>query len=194
VWNLAALTFTNHLHFDLDQALHRLPPVTGGAQNPLGPSLNESYRARRRLMEMLQAKYTTFWTKCAPELPGVYSARLPRPTTCAVAHPPSRRSRPYAPLGFAAPHPATHAKWPPPCAPRAGWRGRSHSGSQYGLWLLITSMTGYLGLMNLGIPMASVHFIAKYDAQKSIHVFRGTLQPGFLVLSAPGVIMPFCDK
>src|SRR5215510_9108902 len=37
---------------------------------------------------------------------------------------------------------------------------------QYGLWLLITSMTGYLGLMNLGIPMASVHFIAKYDAQK----------------------------
>jgi O-antigen/teichoic acid export membrane protein len=38
---------------------------------------------------------------------------------------------------------------------------------QYGLWLLITSMTGYLGLMNLGIPMASVFFIAKYDSDKN---------------------------
>ena len=49
---------------------------------------------------------------------------------------------------------------------------------QYGLWLLITSMTGYLGLMNLGIPMASVHFIAKYDAQKVYTYFGELCSPG----------------
>lgn len=37
---------------------------------------------------------------------------------------------------------------------------------QYGVWLLITSMTGYLGLLLLGIPMASVRFITRYVTEK----------------------------
>jgi len=38
---------------------------------------------------------------------------------------------------------------------------------QYGVWLLVTSMTGYLGLLLLGIPMASVRFITRYVAEKN---------------------------
>jgi len=34
---------------------------------------------------------------------------------------------------------------------------------QYGTWLLITSFTGYLGLLVLGVPMASVRYIT-HDA------------------------------
>jgi O-antigen/teichoic acid export membrane protein len=37
----------------------------------------------------------------------------------------------------------------------------------YGVWLLITSMTGYLGFLTLGIPMATVRFIAASAAEKN---------------------------
>ena len=33
---------------------------------------------------------------------------------------------------------------------------------QYGMWLLITAITGYLGLLVLGLPMASVRFVARH--------------------------------
>ena len=33
---------------------------------------------------------------------------------------------------------------------------------QYGTWLLITALTGYLSLLVLGLPMASVRFVAKH--------------------------------
>ena len=38
---------------------------------------------------------------------------------------------------------------------------------QYGVWLLVTSMTGYLGLLLLGIPMASVRYITRYVTEKN---------------------------
>jgi O-antigen/teichoic acid export membrane protein len=36
----------------------------------------------------------------------------------------------------------------------------------YGTWLLITSMNGYLGLMVLGVPMASVRYFAQHVANR----------------------------
>ncbi len=36
---------------------------------------------------------------------------------------------------------------------------------QYGLWLLIASLTGYLGLLQLGVPMASVRHLSHAIAQ-----------------------------
>lgn len=35
----------------------------------------------------------------------------------------------------------------------------------YGVWLLVISVTGYLGLLVLGAPMASVRYIAQYAAE-----------------------------
>jgi O-antigen/teichoic acid export membrane protein len=40
---------------------------------------------------------------------------------------------------------------------------------QYGVWLLITSFTGYLSLLVLGVPMASVRFIT-HDASTGDHL------------------------
>jgi O-antigen/teichoic acid export membrane protein len=37
---------------------------------------------------------------------------------------------------------------------------------QYGIWLIITSLTGYMGLLMLGLPMASVRFVADSLAKK----------------------------
>lgn len=36
---------------------------------------------------------------------------------------------------------------------------------QYGTWLLIASLTSYLSMLTLGIPMATVRFVAKYSAE-----------------------------
>lgn len=38
--------------------------------------------------------------------------------------------------------------------------------TQYGVWLIITSLTGYMGLLMLGVPMASVRFITESLAKK----------------------------
>lgn len=35
----------------------------------------------------------------------------------------------------------------------------------YGTWVLITSLTGYLGLLSLGVPMASVRYLAQHVAE-----------------------------
>jgi len=35
----------------------------------------------------------------------------------------------------------------------------------YGTWTLITSMTGYIGLLALGVPMASVRYLAQHVAE-----------------------------
>src|SRR6267143_4396452 len=35
----------------------------------------------------------------------------------------------------------------------------------YGTWALITSLTGYLGLLALGVPMASVRYLAQHVAE-----------------------------
>ena len=35
----------------------------------------------------------------------------------------------------------------------------------YGTWTLITAMTGYIGLLALGVPMASVRYLAQHVAE-----------------------------
>ena len=37
----------------------------------------------------------------------------------------------------------------------------------YGTWTLITAMTGYIGLLALGVPMASVRYLAQHAAEKN---------------------------
>lgn len=37
---------------------------------------------------------------------------------------------------------------------------------QYGVWLLISSATGFFSLLQMGVPMANVRFISKYYAKK----------------------------
>jgi len=39
----------------------------------------------------------------------------------------------------------------------------------YGTWILITSVTGYLGLLVLGVPMASVRYFAQHVAKGDVH-------------------------
>ena len=36
----------------------------------------------------------------------------------------------------------------------------------YGTWTLITSFTGYIGLLALGVPMACVRYLAQHVAER----------------------------
>jgi O-antigen/teichoic acid export membrane protein len=46
---------------------------------------------------------------------------------------------------------------------------------QYGTWLLITSFTGYLGLLVLGVPMASVRFITRDASLRNYSAMNRTI-------------------
>ena len=45
----------------------------------------------------------------------------------------------------------------------------------YGTWLLISSLTGYVGLMILGVPMASVRFFAQHVAERDTRKLNQTI-------------------
>lgn len=45
----------------------------------------------------------------------------------------------------------------------------------YGTWALITSMTGYIGLLGLGVPMASVRYLAQHVAEGDSRKLNETL-------------------
>ena len=45
----------------------------------------------------------------------------------------------------------------------------------YGTWTLITSMTGYMGLLALGVPMASVRYLAQHVAEGDVRTTNETI-------------------
>jgi O-antigen/teichoic acid export membrane protein len=45
----------------------------------------------------------------------------------------------------------------------------------YGTWMLITSMTGYMGLLALGVPMASVRYLAQHVAEGDVSQTNRTI-------------------
>lgn len=51
---------------------------------------------------------------------------------------------------------------------------------QYGVWLLITSVTGYFALLQLGVPLANVRYVSKYHAQNDIHKVNEVLSSNLL--------------
>lgn len=62
----------------------------------------------------------------------------------------------------------------------------------YGTWILIASLTGYLGLLALGAPMASVRYIAEFAAQKKIreqNVAIGTFAGLYLSMGLASLVI-----
>jgi O-antigen/teichoic acid export membrane protein len=54
---------------------------------------------------------------------------------------------------------------------------------QYGVWLLISSVTGYFGLLQLGVPLANVRYVSKYYAQNDIKKVSEVLSSNILFFS-----------
>jgi len=62
----------------------------------------------------------------------------------------------------------------------------------YGTWTLITSMTGYMGLLALGVPMASVRYLAQHvaegDHRKTNEVIASCAGLYLMISAAAGLI------
>jgi O-antigen/teichoic acid export membrane protein len=62
----------------------------------------------------------------------------------------------------------------------------------YGTWILITSITGYLGLLALGAPMATLRYIARYAAEKDevrLNQAVGTFAGLFLAVGFASIVI-----
>ena len=68
-----------------------------------------------------------------------------------------------------------------------------HLGDQaYGTWILITSVTGYLGLLTLGAPMATLRFVARYVAEEdteNLNKTLGTFAGLYLAIGAGAILI-----
>src|SRR3712207_4332280 len=51
----------------------------------------------------------------------------------------------------------------------------------YGMWVLIRSTTGYMGLLDGGVRMAVVKFVARADATGDVGELNRTISTGFVL-------------
>ncbi len=58
----------------------------------------------------------------------------------------------------------------------------------YGIWILVGSLTGYLGLLDLGIRPAIVRFVSKYKALNDEESINGVINTSLLVFSIAGLV------
>ena len=60
----------------------------------------------------------------------------------------------------------------------------------YGIWLLITSLTGYLGLFDLGIQSSTTKYVAEYLAKKDENKFQTLISTTFFIfLIIAGIVL-----
>ena len=62
----------------------------------------------------------------------------------------------------------------------------------YGTWTLITSITAYIGLLALGVPMACVRYLAQHVAERDTRMLNtmiGSCAALYLVISALAIVV-----
>jgi len=59
----------------------------------------------------------------------------------------------------------------------------------YGIWILVVSLTGYYGLLDLGISASLTQYISRYHASGDLKRLNETASTGLLVLSLFGVVL-----
>ena len=62
----------------------------------------------------------------------------------------------------------------------------------YGTWMLITAMTGYMSLLALGVPMASVRYLAQHVAEgdsRKVNEAIGSCAGLYLMMGAIAVVI-----
>lgn len=60
---------------------------------------------------------------------------------------------------------------------------------QYGVWLLISSITGYFTLLQLGVPLANVRFVSKHYALRDVKKVNEVVSSNFAFFTGVGLIV-----
>lgn len=64
--------------------------------------------------------------------------------------------------------------------------------TNYGLWILIASLTGYFGLLDLGVRGSVGRFLAYHRARNAADAVNATLSTAFVILCGLGLIILVC--
>lgn len=59
----------------------------------------------------------------------------------------------------------------------------------YGIWVLITAVIGYYGLLDLGIRSAIMRYIATYAGKRNLSALNGVFNTGFAIFCVVGAII-----
>ncbi|NOX54761.1 MAG: oligosaccharide flippase family protein, partial [Planctomycetes bacterium] len=60
---------------------------------------------------------------------------------------------------------------------------------QYGIWSIVTALTGYYGLVNMGIGKANVKYIAQFDAAGDAGAERQVISTAFVILTLLALLL-----
>jgi O-antigen/teichoic acid export membrane protein len=61
----------------------------------------------------------------------------------------------------------------------------------YGVWTLLTSLTGYLGLLDMGVRGAVTRYVARFHAQDKKEELQGIVSSGLVVFVTAGLVAIF---
>jgi len=66
----------------------------------------------------------------------------------------------------------------------------SHIGKTgYGIWVLVCSIIGYYGVLDLGITSAITRYVARYFSQKNYAAINGTINTALVMFSIIGIVI-----
>src|SRR2546421_6613176 len=70
---------------------------------------------------------------------------------------------------------------------------RSLGATRYGVWTLAMGLTGYYGLLDLGISSGIAQYLTRYLAEKDFDRVNRTASTGFVALVACGTLIFVCS-
>lgn len=65
-------------------------------------------------------------------------------------------------------------------------------GSRYGIWVLVVSLSGYYGLLDLGFRSGMTQYMTRYLATRDFHRLNQTASTAFVALSLCGGLVAVC--
>ena len=66
---------------------------------------------------------------------------------------------------------------------------RSLGETRYGVWVLVMGLTGYYGLLDLGLSAGITQYLTRYRAAQNVEKLNQTASTGFLALTCCGVVV-----
>src|SRR5262245_1558653 len=70
---------------------------------------------------------------------------------------------------------------------------RSLGQTRYGIWTLVMSLTGYYGLLDLGLGAGVNQYLTRYMAAKNVDGLNRTASAGVVTLTCCGLIVFICS-
>lgn len=65
--------------------------------------------------------------------------------------------------------------------------------TKYGVWSVVSALTGYMALLDLGVSSAMAKYVAKFKALKDYHSLNEVLASGLVIMLAAATVLLICS-